>query len=201
MADKIMVVRHGEKPGQPPPPAGVDHHGKVDPDCLIPRGWQRSGALACLFSDMGVAARQHLAVPTKVYATDPGTKSKRPEETVSAVAQLQLNGAKPDLSFGEGDETALAAKAKQDAKHGPVLIGWHHEKIAAIANAIVGNDTTTPQHWPGKRFDMVWVFDLEAGGSWSFKQVPQLVLYGDSDTPIPMTASAADEQEDPTGDV
>jgi hypothetical protein len=48
---------------------------------------------------------------------------------------------------------------------------------------------------------MVWVFDLEADGSWSFKQVPQLVLYGDSDQPIPMTATAADEQEDATGDV
>jgi hypothetical protein len=196
MGDKIMVVRHGEKPGSPPPPNGVDSHGVVNPDCLIPRGWQRSGALACLFSDMGVAARKHIAVPTKVYATDPGTKSERPKETVEAVSELQLNGAKPDLTWGEGQETTLVEHAKADAAKGPVLIGWHHQKIPAIANAIVGNDTTTPQHWPGKRFDMVWVFELQSDGkTWDFHQVPQLVLYGDSDKDIPMTTTLADEQE------
>jgi len=191
MADKIMVVRHGEKPGEPPPPYGVDSKGEQNKDCLIPRGWQRSGALACLFSAWGAAARPGLAVPKTVYATQPASKSKRPEETVSAVAALQLNGAKPDTSFGEGQETQLAAAAK--AAPGPVLIGWHHEKIPAIANAILGNSTTAPQHWPGKRFDMVWVFDLK-NGAWTFRQTPQLVLFGDSDKPIKMTTTLADEQ-------
>jgi hypothetical protein len=195
MGDKIMVVRHGEKPGDPPPPYGVDHDGNQNKDCLIARGWQRSGALACLFSEMGVAARKHLAVPTKVYATNPASKSKRPKETVSAVSELQLNGAEPDISFGEGQEPQLAAKAKEEAAKGPVLIGWHHEKIPAIANAILGNSTTAPQHWPGKRFDMVWVFDLK-DGAWTFDQVPQLVLYGDSDKPISTTTTLADEQAD-----
>lgn len=195
MADKIMVVRHGEKPGVPkPPPFGIDRNGVQNPDCLIVRGWQRSGALGCLFSTWGVAARPGLAVPKTVYATRPNGKSKRPEETVSEVAALVLNGAKPnDKDFGEGDEQALADAAKKAP--GPVLIGWHHEKIPAIANAILGNNTTTPQHWPGKRFDMVWVFDLK-GGKWTFTQVPQLVLYGDSDKPIPMSTTLADEQAD-----
>ncbi len=194
MGDKIMVVRHGEKPGKPPPPNGIDSKGeKLDPDCLIPQGWQRSGALACLFSDMGVEARKHLAVPTKVYATNPASKSKRPKETVSAVSELQLKGAEPDTTWGEGQETTLVEHAKDDAKKGPVLIGWHHQKIPAIANAIVGNTTTTPQHWPGKRFDMVWVFELQGDGSWKFDQVPQMVLFGDSDDPISMTTTLADE--------
>ncbi len=196
MSDKIMVVRHGEKPGDPPPPYGIDHNGEQNKDCLIVRGWQRSGALACLFSDWGVAGRPGLAVPTKVYATDPASKSKRPKETVSAVSELQFNGAEPDTSFGEGGETALAGKAKADAKNGPVLIGWHHEKIPAIANAILGNSTTAPQHWPGKRFDMVWVFDLKDDGTWKFSQIAQMVLYGDSDKPIPTTTTLADEQAD-----
>jgi hypothetical protein len=193
MANKIMVVRHGEKPGEPPPPFGVDRNGAQNKDCLIVRGWQRSGALACLFSSWGAAARPGLAVPTKVYATDPASKSKRPKETVSAVSELLLGGAEPDTSFGEGAEPQLAAKAKEDAKQGPVLIGWHHEKIPAIANAILGNNTTAPQHWPGKRFDMVWVFELQGDGTWKFDQVPQMVLYGDSDEPIPMNTTLADE--------
>lgn len=193
MADMIMVVRHGEKPSKPPPPYGIDPKGQQNEDCLIPRGWQRSGALACLFSEWGVVARPGLAVPKTVYATEPASKSLRPEETVSAVAALQLKGAKPNVSFKEGDEAKLADAAK--GAEGPVLIGWHHEAIPAIANAILGNSSTTPQHWPGKRFDMVWVFDLKKG-RWTFTQVPQLVLYGDSSKLIAMDTTLADEQAD-----
>lgn len=182
MATLIMVVRHGEKPGEPPPPNGVDSQGVVDEKCLIPRGWQRSGALACLFSTWGVATRPGLAVPTVVYATNPDSESKRPKETVEAVSELQLNGAKPNLGFNEGQEKELAAAAKAGA--GPVLIGWHHGHIPKLANEILGNDTTAPQEWPKDRFDMVWVFTL-ASGVWTFSQVPQMVLYGDSDQPFP----------------
>jgi hypothetical protein len=191
MADKIMVVRHGEKPGDPPPPYGVDDKGEQDKDSLNVLGWQRSGALACLFSSWGAAARPGLAVPATIFATEPKSKSKRPEETVSALAAL-LNIA-TNLGFKDGHEADLAAAAV--AADGPVLIAWHHQGIPAIADAILGNSTTTPQHWPGKRFDMVWVFDL-IGGAWAFSQVPQMVLAGDSATPIPMNTSLADEQAD-----
>jgi hypothetical protein len=179
MADKIMVVRHAEKPGEPPPAHGVAPNGKNDKESLIVRGWQRSGALACLFSTWGVAARPGLAVPRTIYATDPKRKSQRPKETVSAVAAVLK--IKTNLGFDEGQEAALAKAA--EAAEGPVLIGWHHEAIPTIANAILGDETTAPQHWPGDRFDMVWVFDLQGSG-WKFTQVPQMVLAGDSPTPI-----------------
>ena len=59
------------------------------------------------------------------------------------------------------------------------------EAIPAIANQILGNDTTVPQTWPGDRFDLVWVFDWNAGAeSYTFTQVPQLLLAGDSPDPI-----------------
>jgi hypothetical protein len=182
MADKIMVVRHAEKPGEPPPPHGVDANGDKDKERLIVRGWQRSGSLACLFSTWGVSARPGLAVPKTIYATCSHSKSRRPKETVSAVAAaLKIN---TDLSFSEGQETELATAA--EAAEGPVLIGWHHEAIPMIANAILRDDTTAPQHWSGDRFDMVWVFDRQGNG-WTFSQVPQMVLAGDSPTPIPNT--------------
>ncbi len=54
-----------------------------------------------------------------------------------------------------------------------------------IANLIVGNETTVPQKWPGDRFDVVWVFDLVTpSSSYSFSQVPQRLLAGDSPDPI-----------------
>ena len=86
------------------------------------------------------------------------------------------------VQFAKGQEAALGAAAV--AASGPVLIAWQHEDIPAIVNAIVGNATTCPQKWPGARFDMVWVLDAKAGGGFSFGQVPQMLLPGDSDTPI-----------------
>jgi hypothetical protein len=182
MADKIMVVRHAEKPGEPPPPFGVDIDGNQDKDSLAVRGWQRAGALTCLFAKTGAAPRPRLAPPATIYATASvkhDGKSLRPQETVSAVAallKLQTNA-----NFDLGQEPALAASAIAAA--GPVLIGWHHEKIPALANAILGDSLTVPQTWNCDRFDMVWVFD-RAGAGWTFTQVPQLVLSGDSSAPI-----------------
>ena len=50
----IYIIRHGEKPPDRPPkhPAahsGVDFRGHQNEHSLLPRGWQRSGALAALF--------------------------------------------------------------------------------------------------------------------------------------------------------
>lgn len=68
---------------------------------------------------------------------------------------------------------------------GTALISWQHEDIPGIANIILGNQTTVPQQWPGARFDVVWVFDLEpSSNTYSFKQVPQGLLQGDSAEPI-----------------
>jgi hypothetical protein len=175
-----MVVRHAEKPDVPPPIFGVDIDGDQDPKSVIVRGWQRAGALAVLFSKTGAPTRQHLATPATIYATKSHTKSQRPIETVSVTAALL--GITTDEEFKLGDEVKLAASAK--AAKDPVLIGWHHGAIPALANDILGDTTTAPQHWPHDRFDMIWVF-VNKGGKWNFHQVPQLVLAGDSDQPIP----------------
>jgi len=106
----------------------------------------------------------------------------RPQHTVLELANV-LN-LSLDLRFKKSDEAALVEAARADA--GPVLIAWEHEDIApTIANAIVGDDKTCPQKWPGDRFDMVWVFDRQQTGTgWDFTQVPQLLLAGDSNAPI-----------------
>lgn len=84
-------------------------------------------------------------------------------------------------NYTVGQEPQLAAAAA--ACNGVVLVGWEHKHIPLIANAIPGN-TTAPQSWPGDRFDMVWVFDLGASGTYSFGQVPQLLLAGDRPDPF-----------------
>jgi hypothetical protein len=182
MADKIMVVRHAEKPGLPPPPAGVDEAGGQDKDELVVRGWQRAGALAALFSAWGAAAHAGLATPVSIYATAAvhhGGASLRPQRTVGVLAARLGIGV--NIEFALGQEADLARDAA--GADGPVLIGWHHEAIPALANAILGNGETCPQEWPDGRFDVVWVFD-RAGDGWRFSQVPQLLLAGDSSDPI-----------------
>jgi len=55
--------------------------------------------------------------------------------------------------------------------------------MAAVANAVLGDNRTAPQEWPKDRFDLVWVFDLDVSTShYGFGQVPQLLLAGDSAT-------------------
>jgi hypothetical protein len=49
MPASIAFVRHAEKQPGDGPPHGVLVDGTPDPDSLIPRGWQRAGALVGLF--------------------------------------------------------------------------------------------------------------------------------------------------------
>jgi hypothetical protein len=130
-----------------------------------------------------------LSTPQALFAASPGSsgsddgKSQRPLETITPLAGKL--GLTIDTSFAKGQEVQVAEAAM--AQEGVVLICWQHQVSHLIANRILGNDTTAPQTWPGDRFDVVWVFDLQGDGSYAFTQVPQLLLEGDSPDPIPGT--------------
>ena len=182
-----MLIRHAEKPDDPPP-HGVTKHGDHDPESLTVKGWQRAGALACFFAPThGPLQSPLLATPEVLYAAAPGSsgseesKSKRPVETITPLSKKLGRGIRED--FTKGQEVQVADAAMSGI--GPVLICWQHKVLHLIANRILGNDTTAPQQWPGDRFDVVWVFDLQADGSYTFAQVPQMLLKGDVPTPIP----------------
>lgn len=177
---KIMLIRHAEKPADPPPPHGVTPDGEHDPESLTVAGWQRAGALAPFFAP-AVGATQSPEIVTPKYLVASGSKSERPEQTITPLA----------ARLGVSVDTSLKKGALQDlvdqvtALDGPALVAWQHQDIPAIANLILGNDTTAPQTWPGDRFDVVWVFDLDAStGTYAFTQVPQQLLAGDSDSVI-----------------
>lgn len=184
-ATKIMIVRHAEKPTDPgvtPEIDGVTAGGQNDPEELVVRGWQRSGGLVRLFAPRdGHFVDPRLATPQAIFASGVAhhSKSLRPQHTVLELANvlgLQLN-----TGFVKDDYDAMADAAV--ATDGIVLIAWEHQDIPSIGNRITGNTTTVPQTWPGSRFDLVWVFDRHGGG-WTFSQVPQLLLSGDSASPI-----------------
>lgn len=184
-AGKIMIVRHAEKPTDPgatPEIGGVAADGQQNPEELIVRGWQRSGGLARLFAPRdGHFVDPRLATPHTIFASKVGhhSASLRPQHTVLELAKvlgLTLNTEYKKDDFAEMTSAAMGTS-------GVVLVAWEHQDIPSIGNQIVGNSTTVPQSWPGSRFDIVWVFDAHSSG-WMFTQVPQLLLSGDSATPI-----------------
>lgn len=187
---KIMVIRHAEKPTGNIQAMKVD--GSHDPESLIVQGWQRAGALTTLFAPFnGPLQNPALATPTMIYASgyrkegapkNGDSKSRRPVETVTPLSQRL--GLTINESFGKDDKGPEDMVADAIQQSGVVLIAWQHQEIAQIANAILGN-TSAPQTWPGDRFDLVWVFDLNTTtGQYALTQVPQNLLAGDLNTPI-----------------
>jgi hypothetical protein len=180
---KIMIIRHAEKPPESGEPFGVTAEGEKDAESLTIQGWQRSGGLACLFApSRGPLQDSRLGTPKFLFASASrsGGGSKRPTETIAPLASKL--GLTPK-THKKTDLDQVAAEAMTCG--GTALISWQHEDIPSISNIIVGNDSTVPQKWPGHRFDVVWVFDLNASSStYSFSQVAQSLLAGDSADPI-----------------
>ena len=200
--DVIYIIRHGEKPADPPPqapgqpspapapPFGVDDQGVQDAHSLLPRGWQRSGALAVLFDPAAMPLPAGLLTPTALLSPSYGNPAKTTaHRTYQTIQGLSDRLGLPIASaFTEGQESQLAASVVSDYP-GVVLICWEHRHIPALASsfpAITG--TSIPQKWPGDRFDVIWTFTLVPGAAvvqYTFGQVAQQLLSGDNDTVIP----------------
>jgi hypothetical protein len=177
---RIMFIRHAEKPGVPGDGKGegVQPDGSQDGESLTVRGWQRAGALARFFS-----LRPELK-PGVIFASGlgHGSKSKRPMQTVMPLADL----------LNETEAVALLTTHLKDdlqplmedvlSRQGPVLVAWEHKRIPALVG-LLPNSPSVPSDWPDDRFDVVWLFDRTDTG-WSFSQLPQLLLSGDSANPI-----------------
>jgi hypothetical protein len=173
-ASKILLIRHAEKPDGVS--TGVSPSGAADEKSLTVRGWQRAGALVCLFAPPdGPSRKAGLPAPQFIFASH--SSSRRPEQSVLPLAGKL--GIRINLDFGKGDEDQLVLAAK--SCEGVVLISWQHEYMAAIANAILADTHTAPQAWARDRFDVIWSFDLDPlSGKYTFTQLPQRLLAGDS---------------------
>jgi hypothetical protein len=180
VASKIMIIRHAEKPNGYY--KGISEKGLMEPESLIVKGWQRAGALSGLFNPKNKSLKKgKLSIPDVLYASPAGihSKSKRPVQTIkplSRVLKLSIN-----RKFGRDDFKAMVAHAMK--QEGSVLICWQHEHIPQMARQILTNNGA-PKYWPSDRFDLVWVFNLDAAtGEYSFSQLAQKLLPGDKKKP------------------
>ncbi|MBV9653706.1 MAG: histidine phosphatase family protein [Acetobacteraceae bacterium] len=178
---KIMIIRHAEKPEPGTPDQGVGPEGGTDPASLTAQGWERAKQLVGFFTD---PESPGIATPAMIFACKPIPDSRRPQETVSLLADALWSDAQRPEHFNteiERDDFAGLAAAV-GASEGVCLICWEHDRIPDVA-ARFPHDPPSPAKWPGHRFDVVWVFDSQ-GDRWAFSQTPQNLLPGDEDKPI-----------------
>jgi hypothetical protein len=185
----IYIIRHAEKPLKPPL-SGVDFEGGQNEHSLLPRGWQRSGALAALFHPDSGPVRAGLRTPTVLVAPTwghPGkTAAHRSYQTIQGLSERL--GLPIATQFARGQEEQLADNLVRSCS-GVVLICWEHSHIPVIASSLpVVSRTAIPRKWPGDRYDVIWSFTLVPGpgpARYDFGQIPQLLLAGDTGTVIP----------------
>ena len=134
--------------------------------------------------------RDGLRTPTVLVAPSwghPGkTAAHRSYQTIQGLSeQLRLP---ISTQFAQGQEQQLADRLVRSYS-GVVLICWEHKHIPVIASSLpVVSGTAIPPKWPDDRYDVVWSFTLvpEPGPvRYTFGQIPQLLLAGDSGTVIP----------------
>ncbi len=195
---QIYLLRHGEKPADPPRfrllslrrrgrQSGVDVDGNRNVHSLLPRGWQRSGALAVLFDPAVGPPPAGLRTPTALYSPSYGkvsaTQAHRPFQTIQGLGQRLGVVIRSPLPVGQ--EPALVATILAGGGE-VVMVCWEHHHIPALAQAIpTVNAASIPTGWPDDRFDVVWAFTLDRPtGRYVFGQVPQQLLPGDTDTVI-----------------
>lgn len=179
-ADVVMIIRHAEKPDDPAR-WGLTDEGRPDEGALTIRGWTRAGALAELLAPRRGEPPAGLGRPTAIYAPSPkhAGKGLRSMQTVTPLADKL--GLHVNHRHGTGEEAALAAEIL--GVRGVTLIAWEHSAIAEIVKGLGAIAPAPPSEWAGHRYDLVWVF-TRTGPGWSFAQVPQLLLDGDSADPI-----------------
>jgi hypothetical protein len=198
MPSQIYIIRHGEKPADPPPgqpttpapPFGVDVDGNQNPHCLLPRGWQRSGALAALFDPATGPTQAGLSNPTALFSPQyptrvPGASDPRHRTYQTILGLSGRLGVNIQSPVPEGQEPDLINTILTGGDT-VVLICWEHHHIPALAQAIpTVNAATVPPVWPDNRFDVIWSFTRDpADAQYTFGQIPEQLLAGDADTVI-----------------
>ena len=192
LPNQILIIRHGEKVGDPKKDDDGGRH-------LSVRGSARAAALPSLFSLAipqlsckfhahaesfvgeyrqiplkGTAPR--FPTPNHIFATERSKHSNRPLETILPLATALNLPVYDSLKDDDAGIKKLVNAVLNEFPGQIVLICWHHGKIPEIAKAL---GIAKPPKWDGKLFDRVWEITFPKGKA-ALKDLPQMLLYGDS---------------------
>ena len=117
----------------------------------------------------------------------------------------------PDLRIGDADREAVAASLRDNYEQGRLTLDEFNQRLDAVFKATtqrqlnqltwdlphasrpsaplpVAGQAAIPAKWPGDRYDVIWSFTRvpdESPARYTFGQIPQLLLAGDTETVIP----------------
>jgi hypothetical protein len=177
----LLMIRHGEKPSDGD--LGVDEQGSANPDGLIPKGWERAGALVTLFAPNSTTLSSTLPRPGALVTPKYPEPVHRPYLTLLPLSQRL--GVTIESEHAVGADPAKIVNSLIALDTMVVLVCWEHEHLVNIADAVanivpVANPEDVPASWPDDRFDVLWRFDLdEQTGKWTFASLDQRLLAGD----------------------
>jgi hypothetical protein len=164
----VLILRHAEKP---PDEA-------MSPD-LSQKGKERALALRGLF-EKSDGRPDPFPVPDFLFASKDSNRSHRPTETIAPLAKKL--GLKVNDTYPNEDYAKLAHELFHDPKYAgkTVLICWHHGRIPELAGRLKAKGA--PSTWDPTVFDRVWRIDYDAEGKARFRNLPQRLLAGDSES-------------------
>jgi hypothetical protein len=195
----VMVIRHGEKPGDP----SDDTSGGPD---LSVQGMARAAALPSLslpataslecavkltsatgfsgtYSSTTVPGTSpRFPTPEFLFATADSQASHRPKQTITPTAAalgLTINHEYTNNPKHIGELGQLLLTSAYAGK--VILICWHHGTMQDLAKALKATGATP---WVGTVFDRVWLIDYQKSSA--IQQYGQQLLLGD-ETNVPGT--------------
>jgi hypothetical protein len=176
----ILLVRHGEKPGDP----GTD--AISDGPNLSPAGWLRAAAYVDYFQQYTAVAvdgsghTKDLPIDYVIAAADNYQTSYRPRLTVSLFADVQTQPRPLSSCITDKSYPDLVTQLQADDYDGKnILICWHHGEIIKLANALLTVNGTRkmpklgsascwpPQkaEWPAAVFGWLFQICFDSGGN------------------------------------
>lgn len=159
---EILIIRHAEKPAD----TSIEN--------LSTKGYERAAALAYYLPDT-------FGNIDHIFAAGVGDKSHSecPRETLTPLANRldkKLHDSYLRYQYKEMISHIFSDDIYTDST---IVVAWQHTDIEDLSNAFGAKDVPTSK-WPDNWFDLVWKLSYNGDKTYSLAQIPQLLMYGDS---------------------
>jgi hypothetical protein len=159
----ILILRHGEKTTD-----GSD-------EFLSLKGKERAAGLA-YFMPATFGQIDHIFAA----GVSADSESCRPQDTIYPLAHKINVPLRRQFMKTEIPQMVQFINANDIFTDSVVVICWQHTLIQEIATTFGAVDVPAGK-WHGHIFDLVWKLTLQSNKTYSIEQIPQLLLYGDTD--------------------
>jgi hypothetical protein len=161
---QVFIIRHAEKAAEG---TGLSLKGK-----------ERAAALVPFFMETKELTVHGTPVAIFAMAAPKEDSSMRPIETVKKLADELKITINENYVHDNYKKMVEDIKSNSSYKGKTVLISWEQEAIPDIARAF--GALQAPLRWQGDAFDRIWIINFETSGKAVFQNMPQRLMYGDS---------------------